>query len=256
MTADLSIRPVKTTCISFGSEMINAIRDDLKTQTRRICSHRHGISFLGSKSEWDDPAAWGYSFDGPDHSGYMVLGRGLDERMNHGSISLPSPYGEAGDRLTVLEGHTLSLGRRASRNGSVVGSVIVRYLADDKCAQFYVPIAVYDDLASKVTVQKERGRPGRFMPRWASRLTLEVTSIRVERVSAISEEDAKAEGVTCMRFSEPGDELGDEVNGVGCAPPLSTYAGAFEHLWGEINGAESWAAGVFVWCVGFRKVVS
>ena len=93
-----------------------------------------------------------------------------------------------------------------------------------------------DDLSS--WRQLSPWRPSIHMPRWASRITLEVTGVRVERLQDISEEDAKAEGVTLKGTSRYDGEARD----------------AFESLWCSINGAESWDANPWVWCVSFRKL--
>ena len=76
------------------------------------------------------------------------------------------------------------------------------------------------------------------MPRWASRITLEVVSVRVERLQDISEEDAKAEGVMLKGTSRYDGEARD----------------AFESLWCSINGPGSWDANPFVWVVEFKRI--
>ena len=86
-------------------------------------------------------------------------------------------------------------------------------------------------------------RPGMFMPRWASRITLEVVSVRVERLQAISEADAKAEGI----------EPADEPNTMRWQH-YSPHGVAYARLWDQINGAGSWDANPWVWAVGFLKV--
>lgn len=88
-------------------------------------------------------------------------------------------------------------------------------------------------------------RPSIHMPRWASRLLLDVTSVRVERLQAITEEDARAEGV------EPVN--GHPVRGAvfGCGP---SHREGFAQKWIDIYGAESWAASPWVWVVGFKRV--
>lgn len=73
------------------------------------------------------------------------------------------------------------------------------------------------------------------MPRWASRITLEVVGVRVERLQEISEADAKAEGVTVY-------------DGGVC------YRDGYAALWDQINGPGSWAANPWVWVVEFQRL--
>ena len=88
-----------------------------------------------------------------------------------------------------------------------------------------------------------------FMPRWASRLTLEITDVRVERLQDSSEEDAKAEGVA------PKFEM-DAANCMHGAPVVPTYALGVKHVWKDIHGPESWEANPWVWVLSFRVVSS
>ena len=86
---------------------------------------------------------------------------------------------------------------------------------------------------------KELGwRPSIHMPRWASRILLEVTDVRVERLQDISEADAVAEGVR-NSLHLPGGRFAKEN---------------FEHLWWTINGDGSWDANPWVWVVEFKRV--
>lgn len=80
--------------------------------------------------------------------------------------------------------------------------------------------------------------PSIHMPRWASRITLEITAVRVERLQDISEQDAMAEGIN-------GEQL---HSAQGYAPK------AFMKLWESINGPGSWAANPWVWCISFRRL--
>lgn len=80
-----------------------------------------------------------------------------------------------------------------------------------------------------------RKRPSIYMPRWASRITLEITDVRVERLRDISEADAKSEGVRC---------------GIDCPD----HRIAFGRLWESINGHGSWESNPFVWCLSFRRI--
>lgn len=94
-----------------------------------------------------------------------------------------------------------------------------------------------------------------FMPRWASRLTLEVTGVRVERLNAISEEDAKAEGVEMSsryecRWRNYARE--QEIGGIGAT--TGDARGSFCSLWESINGDGSWKANPWVWAITFKRV--
>jgi hypothetical protein len=89
----------------------------------------------------------------------------------------------------------------------------------------------------------EKVRPSIHMPRWASRITLEIVSVRVERLEDISEEDAEAEGIV---FDPP-----VAVDKMGLC---SLYRIAYRALWETINGPGSWDANPWVWVVEFRSV--
>ena len=138
------------------------------------------------------------------------------------------PYGQPGDRLWVRETHAII-------EGDTSNAVIYR-----ACQDFFYG---------------GRWRPSVYMPRWASRITLEVTSVRVERLKDISEQDAIAEGIervggeySCnpwrnYRIGKPG-----EMN-LHCSCARRSYM----TLWESINGAGSWAANPWVWVVEFQQ---
>jgi hypothetical protein len=91
--------------------------------------------------------------------------------------------------------------------------------------------------------------PSIHMPRWASRILLEITDVRVERLSDISEKDARAEGIIdggCLNCgeSEP----------CGCANPEPDATDAFAYLWQSIYGQENWNANPWVWVIEFKRV--
>jgi hypothetical protein len=94
------------------------------------------------------------------------------------------------------------------------------------------------------------------MPRWASRLTLEITSVRVERLADISEEDAKSEGVEPFKHDPEGDFWTARPRG-------EMHRSAFEYLWGEINGWDGeprarapWTTNPWCWVISFRRIYS
>jgi len=74
------------------------------------------------------------------------------------------------------------------------------------------------------------------MPRWASRILLEITEVRVQRLQEISEEDARAEGVTLQKN------------------PESTFRSGFRSIWCDINGPKSWNANPWCWVLSFRRI--
>jgi hypothetical protein len=230
--------------ILFSDAMVRAILAGAKTQTRRVVMTREPVDFIGPSGTEDDPSEWGWFFDGPDHHGYMVLGRGHDERHDHGRISIPCPYGQPGDRLWVREAFALS--QRDPEDTSV----------STREPQWWDP-PVYRadgdpggewtrfDGGRHVPIRPP-WRSARYMPRWASRLALEITSVRVERVQSISEEDARAEGVS----AGPSAALAETPVGVSARE-------AFAELWESLNGERpgcSWGANPWVWVVAFRKV--
>lgn len=99
----------------------------------------------------------------------------------------------------------------------------------------------------------ESPRPSIHMPRYASRLLLEVTEVRIERLHSITEQDARAEGVETGEFLEDLDRMHSIApRGVPCQFP--TLRDEFEKLWKKINGWESWGVNPWVWAVSFKKI--
>ena len=131
------------------------------------------------------------------------------------------PYGVPGDLLWVRETWAENI------DGDVV------YRADNGVAESMI----------------DRWRPSIFMPRWASRLTRRITSVRVERVREITEEDARAEGA---HRSHQGDRPHFSRHPV----PNGTHRLGFVHIWDAINAARGfgWDANPWVWVVGFEVV--
>lgn len=210
--------------ILFSGAMVRAILEGRKSQTRRVVKGRgsRGLpEFHGGRGEENDPSAWGWFFDGPDHHGYEVLARGLDERHDHGLVSMPCPFGRVGDRLWVRE--TFVYRHKYDR---------YYYRAD------HLAFAPYAHNGWK---------PSIYMPRRASRLTLEVTGVRVERLNDISEEDAMAEGIKQLSSGSYG--VGGELASLSMSAP-----DAFRSLWESINGPGSWESNPWVWAITFKRV--
>lgn len=186
--------------ILFSAPMVRAILDGRKTQTRRVV-----------KAEIP---SWVKVWNGHNGAEHFFFDREEDDEAGmhwppYDEKGLLCPYGQPGDRLWVRE----SFSYYSHREGCW-------YWADGN-------IAAHDC---------ERPiRPSIHMPRWASRITLEVVSVRVERLQDISEQDAKAEG------AEPAECCHAHYHG-------------FRKLWESINGAGSWEANPWVWVVEFRRV--
>lgn len=132
------------------------------------------------------------------------------------------PYGQPGDRLWVRESFSPYLYREGCW-----------YWADGN-------IAAYDC---------EKPKPSIHMWRWASRITLEVTAVRVERLQDISIEDAKAEGAW-----PDVSVVGDCASYFGIDVLAVNPYRAFQMLWERINGPGSWDANPWVWCVEFKRL--
>lgn len=142
------------------------------------------------------------------------------------------PYGKPGDRLWVREtfGHTKGNGIRTV------------YRADGEEPK---------ELLSERRVHGMKWKPSIHMPRWASRITLEIKNIRAERLKDISCEDAVSEGIERINSVGPLKTMGwkDYGDGPGFMDPITS----FQSLWNSINGAGSWALNPWVWIIEFER---
>lgn len=198
---------MKTRPIPFSGPMVRAVLDGSKTQTRRIVKPWQAPSTPNGKPR-PVPADLAYL---SDFTCYRTT----------------CPYGAPGDQLWVREAW-----RTDPRFDHLPPSKIRR----DAPVQYEA--GPYPDVLGG------RLRPGMFMPRWAPRITLEVTGVRVERLQACSEGDALAEGITL--------EGGMFRNGSDVE--FDTARDAYAALWESINGPGSWDANPWVWVVEFRRV--
>ncbi|OUY27481.1 hypothetical protein BLK91_08740, partial [Klebsiella pneumoniae] len=208
--------------------MVRAILHGRKTQTRRIVKGTDGaVKFC---KEWD--------INGEEI--FVVLGEKDHTGMNPVLGALSCPFGAVGDRIWV---------REAFRVHSLATDVAtLAYKASERNSwteqTHRVPVAVCNKPATP-----EKWTPSLHMPRWASRILLEITDVRVERLNAISEEDARAEGIIdggCLNCGEP--------EPCGCANPEPDATDAFAYLWQSIYGQESWNADPWVWVIEFKRV--
>ena len=247
---------MKSRPILFSAPMVLALRDDSKTQTRRIaklttslpngkgwtCLQKPGtntvIPLIDGQWQWS-PAA------GDDYRPYP-------------NIAEYCPYGVPGDQLWTRESFSC-FGSSDSITPPVPRQCQIRYLADRDTGKSAVWVPMPAD--AKEPKPSLKGKPSIHMPRWASRDTLALTRVWVERVQDISEEDAMAEGV------KPIDGWYDSAGGmVVCSTRAAIdfnvdtsksprdHRGAYAILWDEINGPGSWNANPWVWALEFKRL--
>ena len=233
---------MKTKPVSFSAPMIRAILAGRKTQTRRLVT--------GTALEWLEPPV-GFS---PEFTA---------NPENH----LFPHY--AGDRLWVQEGYALersvqnvaefgSVSQIAARGGSL--TCPCRYLADGERRTVALTPEDVQKLAKRKTPPTKQ-QPGRFMYQSCSRITLAVSSLRVERLQDISEADALAEGVTVDVDRDGWRYLPGGGYWVNSHPPewgVSIPNGpvaAFTQLWEALHGLGSWDLNPWVRVTGFEVEV-
>lgn len=143
------------------------------------------------------------------------------------------PYGQPGDRLWVRE---TWFHQEGGPIYDAAGGVMDSF--DDE-------IIYRADKPNRKTV---KWKPSIFMPRWASRILLEITEIRIERLQDISEADAKAEGASPAAEEPFRDACGELV------VPAGRYRNGYRDLWESINGPGSWSLNPFVWVIIFKRI--
>ncbi|HEY6037092.1 MAG TPA: hypothetical protein VIV58_22590 [Kofleriaceae bacterium] len=205
--------------ILFSAPMVRALLSGAKTQTRRIVKPQQPREC--------QPLDAPYSFELTERNGDVTLYT-LEQFVER------CPYGAPGDRLWVREAFAYSV-RDPDASNEVIDETT--YDAVYRATQEHEGAWTHYDENGKQTPTKPKWKPGIHMPRWASRITLEVTRVRVERLHAITEDDARAEG--CTGYPGAVD---------------ATPREEFEELWKDINGLDSWRANPWVWVVEFRRV--
>lgn len=197
--------------IIFSGEMIRQILAGNKTMARRSIKPQpvNGLFYSEGFNVWLEPRR-------------KALGR---------MYKYKCPHGKAGDHLWVRETFLISNGNFApTLEEELTKKTNILYYASDNPR--------YRD--------KDKWKPSIHMPRWASRITLEITNVRVEKLQDISEEDAKAEGVNSAIAGHSGYE----------ASPVKTYRTGFVYLWNSTYAEKGygWEVNPFVWVIGFNKI--
>jgi hypothetical protein len=205
----------------FSAEMVRAILDGRKTQTRRVLKPQ--------------PTKPVYQLVNDGRSAVYKSFGNFSRRQS--DIRIKCPYGQPGDTLWVRE----TWGAVWPADEPVpLRQCEIEYRADLPPGCTDRPGEWPADEGNGPEVPK--WRPSIHMPRWASRITLRITDIRVERLQDISEDDAKAEG------AKPLDYAAHHV-AAGCGARI-----AFEQVWTTINGPNAWGDNPWVWVVAFERV--
>ena len=202
--------------IIFSTEMVRAILEGRKTQTRRVIKPQPSASVMNITL--------------PEHgNGYFE-----DTPSGRTRILCKCPFGQVGDKLWVRETWHQDTGLCKDQS--------IHYKADGDNAYSW--------------------HPSIFMPRWASRITLEITGVRVERVQELTEKDCYAEGVefVCVtdkdghileRITSPAHE--DYKPTVGRSLIKAYFAA---DLWDSLNAKRgySWESNPWCWCISFKMI--
>lgn len=237
--------------ILFSGPLVRAILDGRKTQTRRLVKDATGAFW--DHAGWR-PVVVGERIDRWE----SVDGDGRPDGRHVASVGAPRPacpYGAPGDRIYV---------RETWRTGVALDDWSPAKIAEAALEAGYVkPWAPLKYEADGATISDDNFHRGDFggawgktrvaihLPRWASRLLLEVTEVRVQRLQEITEDDARAEGVDAD--TSACDHARRTCAEVACTGP--GYRAAFADLWNEINGERaSWASNPWVWVITFRWV--
>ncbi|RQF58610.1 hypothetical protein IPC264_07350 [Pseudomonas aeruginosa] len=218
--------------ILFNDKMVRAILEGRKTVTRRVMKPQPTPSKSG-----------GHHWPCNVHQSMLHVERELQngEGCWCGLAEAACPFGKPGDRLWVREAWTIELLAAYGTEKGYDSEYELRYRADDAAREIHVAPGEPDPYLALYDSQRGDWRPSIHMPRWASRILLEITAVRVERLQDISEEQAWAEGYPAERECETG--------GSGLDAWLW-----FRSLWGEINGPEAFTANPWVWVVEFKRV--
>lgn len=256
--------------ILFSGPMVRALLDGSKTQTRRLVKLPKAPMHLG---EWEP----------------ITLGGGKTFRFVSGGERVPvpaevaiwhtrtgqticCPYGVPGDRLWVRESWKTPVQWDHLSGAKITAQCLKDGYSKPRCPVKYLADGWLEHNAiwrSNPDFVPGRHRHSRFMPKWASRITLEIVSVRVERLQDISEAAAMAEGAIA-----PTEPFRD-ANGLIPYPVSHTHTFGFQRLWDSIHGkvatarhnlkalqglknvsSNSWAANPWVWVVEFKKVTA
>ncbi|EPY7259236.1 hypothetical protein ACXEJA_003673 [Klebsiella pneumoniae] len=208
----------------FNGEMVRAILDGRKTQTRRPIKWKQ--TRFTEIGEREDGSNWPWSEDAEHACDFWH----------------PCPFGAVGDRIWVREAYRFPASLDDVSPTGVGEMAVATGYRKPWAPTFYEFTGTFSDgwkgfdTPPKVS-DAGKLRPSIHMPRWASRILLEITDVRVERLKSISDGDAIREGCSTADMKS-GDCVAD----------------VFARLWESIYGEESWKANGWVWVIEFKRV--
>ncbi|ENC9861813.1 hypothetical protein ACJEQI_10610 [Klebsiella variicola] len=217
----------------LNAEMVRALLDDRKTQTRRIMKPQPEPCPRGG--HW-----W------PSNVFKTMLH--VEEEMQNGKggwggiVGDACPFGDVGDRIWVREAYRFPASLDDVSPTGVGEMAVATGYRKPWAPTFYEFTGTFSDgwkgfeTPPKVS-DAGKLRPSIHMPRWASRILLEITDVRVERLKSISDRDALREGCSAADMKS-GDCVAD----------------VFARLWASIYGSDSWNANPWVWVIEFKRV--
>jgi len=237
MTTTGLAQEVKTRPIIFGAESVRAILEGRKTQTRRVMKPQ----------PWYEPGSFppGVELLWWRWSAYAAS-------ASHDPPGVPSeqwfehcPYGKPGERLWVREAWDFAMGGAYSFDGYRSATYGLSYAAGGGRFLEYEGKSD-DDPYFELADSRGGNRSPIFMPRWASRITLELTEVRVERLQEITEADAIAEGCTAT-------SLHPHVSADEHESAREQYA----RVWDELNAKRGfgWNLNPWVWVLSFKRAL-
>lgn len=236
--------------ILFSVPMVRSTLEGIKTKTRRLVKQQPFLDAMGnfcSPGKKGQHSCWGQRIDGAPCTRDFVKSR--------------CPYGIPGDLLWV---------RETWKTGMTGAGPQITY----KATPDYFSIDAWDgpDEGAGPSFNYDRcqnadfsawlgdvlsndgpWRPSIFMPRWANRLTLEITDVRVERLQDISESDAIAEGYPTSCWVPDFKQVRHLENLPENRIPARLW---YRVLWDQINGIGAWDENPFVWCISFRTILA
>ncbi|ELJ7525829.1 hypothetical protein AB4H10_003148 [Salmonella enterica] len=244
----------------FNGEMVRAILDGGKTQTRRIMK----VQPEPSKSRPGDFWFSSKKLESMVHVSDLTPGNSPISDCHLFFQELCCPFGTIGDRIWVREtwatlgnedGCCVDWNDNLCKGDEREAARIYRASCEQRPGDYGL-WSIPDNAYWKPHTENEKfegaWRPSIHMPRWASRILLEITNVRVDRLNSISEQDALSEGIDRERLEESQDNYDCIADHNMTGRPTAT--GAFKYLWESIYGEENWQVNPWVWVIEFKRV--